>query len=93
MKRKTESMAVASHNSATLLTLPDCLFLQENGRCSRLERNLCVGEECSFLTSRLQADEGKSKWATRLSALSEQKQNEIAKKYYGGAKPWKNEAQ
>jgi len=90
MKRKIESMAVAAHNSATLLTLPDCIFLQENGRCSRLDRDFCAGEECSFLTSHLQSDEGKSKWATRLSALSEQQQNEIAKKYYGGTKPWKS---
>ena len=88
MKRKTESIAVASHNSAALLTLPDCLFLQENGKCSRLDRNFCVGERCSFLTSRLQTGDEKSKWASRLSSLSEQKQNEIAKKYYGGAKPW-----
>ena len=91
MKRKMESGAIAAHNSAALLRLPDCIFLQENGRCSRLEHSFCVGETCSFLTSHLKSDEGKSKWAVRLSALSEQKQNEIAKKYYGGKRPWKDE--
>lgn len=90
MKRKTESIAVASHNSAALLSLPDCIFLQENGRCSRLDRNFCAGESCSFVTLRDKSDEGKSKWAKRLSALSEKQQNEIAKKYYGGTRPWKN---
>ena len=89
MKRKTESRAIAAHNSAALLKLPDCVFLQENGRCSRLNRNFCTGEGCSFLTSQLKSNEVKSKWATRLSTLSEQQQNRIAKKYYGGTKPWK----
>lgn len=90
MRRKTESMAIAAHNSAALLTLPDCVFLQENGRCSRLDRDFCAGESCTFLTSPTKSNEGKSKWATRLSTLSERQQNEISKKYYGGTKPWKN---
>ncbi len=91
MNRKTESMAVAAHNSAALLKLPDCVFLQENGRCSRLDRDFCTGQKCSFLTSHSKSEEGKSKWASRLSALGEHQQNEIAKKYYGGKRPWKDE--
>lgn len=90
MKRKTESMAVAAHNSAALLSLPDCIFLQENGKCSRLSLDFCTGNTCSFLTSHNKSDEGKSKWAQRLSALSEKQQSDIAKKYYGGTKPWKD---
>ena len=92
MKRKIESMAVAAHNSAALLALPDCVFLQENGRCSRLNREACAGEDCSFLTTHERSDQGRYKWASRLSALSEARQSEIAKKYYGGTKPWKNES-
>ena len=80
MKRKIESMAVAAHNSAALLALPDCVFLQENGRCSRLNREACAGEDCSFLTTHERSDQGRYKWASRLSALSEARQSEIAKK-------------
>lgn len=89
MKRKTESMAVASHNSVALLSLPDCVFLQENGRCSRLTLDLCAGERCSFLIPPERSDEGRGRWARRLCALSEQQQDKIAKKYYGGKRPWK----
>ena len=89
MKRKDESMAIAAHNSAALLKLPDCIFLQENGKCTRLNCDFCRGIECSFLTTHARANEGKSKWSTRLSGLSEHQQTEISKKYYGGTKPWR----
>lgn len=71
-----------------MLSLPDCRFLNEKGGCERLSIPRCTGGKCSFLyTASDSAD--MSGWRARLSLLSEEEQVRIARKYYGGKRPWK----
>lgn len=71
--------------------LPDCIYLSEKGRCLHLKTEKCMGERCSFLTTRGSAETATIIWAKRLNSLPESKQLVIAKKYYNGAMPWKSE--
>jgi len=67
--------------------LPECRFLNENGGCDRLSRPKCIGESCTALS----ASQNTESWKKRLSALSEEEQKKIAKKYYGGKRPWQKD--
>lgn len=72
-----------------MLSLPDCRFLTEKGGCERLNISRCTGDKCTFLCR--EADRvDMSSWSSRLSLLSEDEQIKIAKKYYGGKRPWKS---
>jgi hypothetical protein len=72
-----------------MLNLPDCRFLTEKGGCEKLNISRCSGDKCTFLS--LEDDKADmSGWKLRLSLLSEDEQMKIAKKYYGGKRPWKS---
>lgn len=73
-----------------MLSLPDCRFLNEKGGCERLSFSRCAGEKCTFLSPRTRSSD-MSSWKSRLSLLSEEEQMKIAKKYYGGKRPWKGD--
>lgn len=72
-----------------MLSLPDCRFLNEKGGCERLSIPRCTGGKCSFISMSSDRPD-QSSWRTRLSLLSEEEQIRIAKKYYGGKRPWKD---
>lgn len=72
-----------------MLSLPDCRFLTENGTCGRLNISHCTGEKCKFL-NREANHADINVWSSRLSLLSEEEQMKIARKYYGGKRPWKD---
>lgn len=72
-----------------MLSLPDCRFLTENGTCGRLNISHCAGEKCKFLNREANHTDI-NVWSSRLSLLSEEEQMKIARKYYGGKRPWKD---
>ncbi|MGN0638858.1 MAG: hypothetical protein ACI4J0_10840 [Huintestinicola sp.] len=72
-----------------MLSLPDCRFLNEKGGCERLSFSRCTGEKCTFFSPGKSGTD-LSGWKSRLSLLSEEEQSRIAKKYYGGKRPWKD---
>ena len=49
----------------------------------------CLGEKCSFYETSEEKLHSNDAWSKRMNALDSVKQTEIAKKYYGGKKPWK----
>lgn len=69
------------YSNLELLKLPDCGGLLENGKCRWLNVQTCIGGECSYHRSLAKAYE-------RLRSLDEKMQEHIAKKYYGGSRPW-----
>lgn len=73
-----------------LLSLPDCRFLNEKGGCERLSFSRCAGEKCTFYSPEAHSSDLSSR-RSRLSRLSEEEQLRIAKKYYGGKRPWKGD--
>ncbi|MDD4164104.1 MAG: hypothetical protein PHD46_05065 [Eubacteriales bacterium] len=76
-----------------LLHLPDCLYLTERGKCEKLSIEDCQGEKCSFFQTPTENALQKQRWAEQLSSLDDCLQKKIAKKYYAGSMPWKEEAQ
>ena len=72
------------YSSAELLKMPDCAGLLENGKCRWLQITECVGENCAYY--REVSSQGKAE--ARLCSLDEDTQERIAKKYYGGFRPW-----
>lgn len=72
-----------------LLHLPDCRFLNEKGGCEQLSFSRCTGEKCTFFSPEERSPD-LSGWKSRLSLLSEEEQARIARKYYGGKRPWKD---
>lgn len=67
-----------------LISLPDCAGLLENGKCSWLNTPKCIGKQCSFHHKKASLNKAKE----RLSSLDEPAQEHIARKYYGGCRPW-----
>ena len=65
-----------------------CIFRQADGVCEKLVGTVCSGS-CSFKILPGGEEERRAAWAKRLCALEESKQREISKKYYGGARPWR----
>lgn len=69
---------------------PDrCVFLGADGSCEKLNQKECPVGGCSFQVLPEEEEAKRAYWAKRLSALDEARQKEIAKKYYGGGKPWR----
>ena len=66
-----------------------CVFLSADGGCEKLNQKECPVGGCSFQVLPGEEEQKREYWAKRLSALDEVKQKEIAKKYYGGGKPWR----
>lgn len=73
----------------SMLSLPDCEALNERGGCTKLNISHCIGSKCSFANSKDQSDKSTENWCRRLCELPQSKQEQISKKYYGGAMPWK----
>jgi len=71
-------------SNSELLRLPDCGGLLENGKCQWLTVPTCIGERCSYY----QKINSFHKARERLRSLDEATQERIAKKYYGGLRPW-----
>jgi len=67
-----------------LTNLPDCEGLLENGKCKWLTVPKCIGAKCSYCQEAGTLD----KTYARLRSLDEVIQDRIAKKYYGGSRPW-----
>ena len=68
---------------------PDCSSLNEKGGCKLLNISRCRGADCHFAHSTEDERKAAVSWRKRLSALSDEEQLRISKKYYGGAMPWK----
>ena len=66
-----------------------CVFLGANGACEKLNQKVCPTGGCSFKVLPEEEEGKRESWAKRLSALDEARQKEIAKKYYGGGRPWR----
>lgn len=71
-----------------LLELPNCAGLSDTGKCCWLSINSCQGHSCPFKKSRETQDNSTRAVESRLSALDEENQEKIARKYYGGNRPW-----
>lgn len=69
--------------------LPNCVFLSNRGVCSKLNITKCIGENCSFMKTGSDLKQSNEQCKKRLLSLDEEKQYAIAKKYYGGNMPWK----
>lgn len=63
--------------------------LTRKGTCGRLNISHCAGEKCKFLNREANHTDI-NVWSSRLSLLSEEEQMKIARKYYGGKRPWKD---
>ncbi|MDR1538483.1 MAG: hypothetical protein LBU32_10905 [Clostridiales bacterium] len=78
--------ALTRSANAKLLTLPDCIGLQENEKCKWLNVSSCLGEGCKFYQKI-------DSWVLsqqRLRSLDEETQARIAQKYYNGCRPWQD---
>ncbi len=85
VQKKVIGMTSLERNSDTeLLMLPDCAGLLENGKCKWLRVSGCLGIKCSYY----QGTNSLEKAKRRLRSLDEDTQEHIAKKYYGGYRPW-----
>lgn len=71
--------------------LPDCIHLNERGKCRFLKTENCLGDKCSFAITVQKIAEKETLCAERLCSLPEDKQVKISKKYYSGKMPWKKE--
>lgn len=78
------------HAHFELLTYPDCIYLSEQGKCSLLNVPSCMGERCTAKESCQGKAQSLANWKSRLCGLPPGKQEDIAKKYYGGHFPWKD---
>ena len=90
MRNQREIISISPHTDYGLCKLPDCVDLRENGNCARLNIDACRGSECSFMQTKNEAEKSAQRWCKRLSSLDESEQKQIAKKYYGGTKPWES---
>lgn len=65
-----------------------CIGQTKNNACKKLTVDKCIGESCSFIQTKEEADAYKKKSFERLASLSREHQSHIAEKYYGGKMPW-----
>lgn len=78
-------MGLSRTSNLELVTLPNCDGLRENGTCRWLSVPACIGPKCPFCSS----TDSLEKAYERLCSLDEETQQRIAKKYYGGFRPWR----
>jgi hypothetical protein len=73
----------------TMLDLPNCFALGDNGKCSclKLDRG-CLGTQCRFIISAEDLKERKAMLHMRLRKIGKCEQKHIADKYYKGSAPW-----
>lgn len=81
-------MTLTKYSNLSLLHMPDCVGLMENGRCSRLDVKLCEGDGCALKKTRDEQSDALKKSMSRLLSLDEKTQAQIARKYYGGKRVW-----
>lgn len=65
-----------------------CIGHTKRNGCKKLTVEKCMGESCSFIQTKEQADDSQKKSFERLSTLDKALQIYISDKYYGGKKPW-----
>lgn len=73
--------------SAKLMNTSDCAGMLENGKCRWLQIDACAGENCTYYRKA----SSQAKAEARLCSLDEETQESIAKKYYGGFRPWQED--
>jgi len=76
--------ALTRFSNPELLKLPDCEGLLENGTCSWLRVPVCGGSDCRYYNESASLKKAQA----RLRSLDEEDQERIARKYYGGTRPW-----
>lgn len=76
--------ALTRYSNPELLKLPDCEGLLENGKCRWLDIPKCSGIKCSYYRNTCSREKAQE----RLCSLDEAMQAHIARKYYGGSRPW-----
>lgn len=77
-----------SHQGSNDMTM-ECIWLTDGSVCELMKSCRCHGENCGFRRTVLQNQKSLAEWQSRISSLSEEQQNKIARKYYGGNMPWK----
>jgi hypothetical protein len=80
--------SINKQEGLSMLNLPNCVSLSENGGCILLKLKKCQGLKCSFMKSNEELESMNKHWEERLSGLDEEKQVRISKLYYGGKMPW-----
>lgn len=85
---KKPSNSANKQEGLHMLDLPNCVSLSENGGCTLLKMKTCQGLGCSFMKSYEEMVNTTRYWEERLASLDEEKQERIAKLYYGGKMPW-----
>ena len=70
------------------LSLPECSLLTEKGGCELMGLKRCTGKECKFAKTIGTQKVSEDLWRKRMLSLSEEEQNKISRKYYGGSRPW-----
>ncbi|MDD4767935.1 MAG: hypothetical protein PHF87_10235 [Desulfotomaculaceae bacterium] len=73
---------LCSNPEVLKVKLPDSYGLIEKGQCRCTNVANCLGEKCACYHN------SPIKSFARLRSLDEKKQAYIAKKYYGGRRPW-----
>jgi len=65
-----------------------CIGQTKNNGCKKLTVDKCIGESCSFIQTKEQADASKKRSFERLASLRQERQSHIAEKYYSAKMPW-----
>lgn len=65
-----------------------CMGKNKRNGCKKLTVDKCIGESCSFIQTKEQANSSQRKSFERLASISNECQSYIADKYYGGKMPW-----
>ena len=89
MKRKVVISPSLSEKDHHILSLPECLYLTEIGKCALLRVGACIGQQCAFHQTDASRQKSLLTWACRLNALTPEQQNHISLQYYHGKMPWK----
>ena len=67
----------------------NCFALKEDSSCNALSVEECIGSTCSFYKTIEQYNESCKNADARVASLNEEKQRELAVKYYNGKMPWR----
>lgn len=82
---------VQTRDNYNLLNYPDCIYLSEQCKCGVLNVERCIGKGCTFCKNSSQNICSKNIWKNHLNTIPQDKQSKIARTYYGGTMPWKEQ--
>lgn len=81
-------MALTKYTNKEMVDYPNCHALTESGKCVWLSLSACRGAGCPFMKTEEDNRNSLEHARARLASLDEATQAHIARKYYGGKRPW-----